>query len=144
MRRAFLFTFSVMLVAGCATTRMPQAILPVFPYGEDGVEILATRPPLPARLQPGERLEFDLAYQLSTADGALLYVQPHTGGRQSRNYIGHAPIECKPGYHTAEAWISFRGPARVDEVRIMVIGAEQRVPLAVVTNAVDAAWESTD
>lgn len=131
----------VLLVMGCATTPVPRVELPAFPPDEDAVAIVAVRPLPPAALQPGDRLEFDLVYQLSSAERATLYVRPYTDGRQSRNYMGHAPIECQPGLAKVHAWISFRGPAAIDEVRVMLIGTERRELLAVVTNRIDAVWE---
>ncbi len=140
MRHMVLGLLVVKLAAGCATP--PSRVeLPVFPPGEDGVAIVAVRPTPPARLQPGDRMEFDLVYQLSSTERATLYVRPYTDGRQSRNYIGHAPIECETGYRKVDAWISFRSSAAIDEIRVMLIGAERRELLAVATNQVEAVWE---
>ena len=97
---------------------------------EDKVRILSFDPPLPAVLQPGERLTVRVSYTLKSANHATIFVRPFTNGERTPGYGAHGSGRHPKGTRVVEGWFTFRNPAVIDQVRVSLNPTgENAVPL---------------
>ena len=115
------------------------------PFGsrakQDLLEVASIVPQSPAVLSLGQRLVVKIRYHLSSADQVNIWARPYTAGRRTSGYKAHPSPRYDPGSGVLEGWFSFDNPAKVDEVRVSMVSASSRQPIATATLKVDIEWK---
>jgi len=132
------------LIVGTPKYNASQALLPDGAVGYNKLlEIIETKPALPAELNVGERFTIKFHYDLGPADQVHIWARPYTNGKSTGGSGAHpSPVYRKDVRKTGEAegWFRFKAPTVVDEVRIQMKDAESKKTIYTLSEKIDAKW----
>jgi hypothetical protein len=88
---------------------------------KDELTVASSEPVLPATMDLGEKLNFEIVYDLKSVDRAAIWVRPFVNGQRAGGYHAHHLIAVEkdadnPGVVTG--WFFFNKPAQIDEIRV--------------------------
>lgn len=110
-------------------------------FQEDSLEVVSTIPQTPTVLSLGERLRVKVRYHLASADQARIWARPYTGGKRTSSYRAHPSPLYDAGSGEMEGWFYFDRQTKVDEVRVKMVSADSKEPIATASLVVDAEWK---
>ena len=104
--------------------------------------VVSSTPELPAKLKVGERLVFDVFYDLPKEfEHAGIRARPYTNGKRTPGYKAHKAIRVSKNEPSGivKCWFSFEKPTTVNEVRFHMVDLSGNI---IHTGAmpVDAEW----
>ena len=108
----------------------------------DRLEIISIKPEIPNVLQLEKRLNIRFTYDLVSADNCKIWVRPMLGSKRTPGYIAHGSPTYNKGRGKSEGWFTFRAPARIDQVQIvMVTDRNSPEPALELLAKADVRWE---
>jgi len=151
VRFLMIITSSIFLVAnGCNSE---QAVnIPAFPDSptvirndapQDELVAVSSEPPLPATLVVGDKLNFNIVYELKSLNRAAIWVRPFVNGRKAVGYNAHHIVGVtkeseNPGVVTG--WFLFNQPAQVNEIRVYMRDLETGRVVKEISYQINATW----
>ena len=106
----------------------------------DALVIVSFDPPLPARLNLGDKLMITIDYSIASVDTAQIWARPYTKGNLSPNYFAHPSPAYTKGKGRIVGWFGFDNPAIVDAVLVKMVADGENI-LALI-KPIDAEWEN--
>ena len=136
------------LISGAPKYSAPQAPLPDSAVGNYKLlEIIETKPALPAKLIVGERFTVKFHYDLGPFEQVQIWARPYTSGKRTGGYRAHGSSVYRKEVQKsgqAEGWFYFKAPTAVDEVRIEMVDAQSRKTVYTLSEKIDAKWVERD
>ncbi len=105
----------------------------------DALVVVSFDPPLPARLNVGEKLMITIDYSIASVDTAQIWARPYTKGKLTPKYFAHPSPAYAKGKGRLVGWFGFDNPAIVDAVLVKMVADGENI-LAVI-KPIDAEWE---
>jgi len=135
-------------ILGTPKYNPPQAPLPDGASGnQELLEIIETKPALPAKLNIGERLTIKFHYDLGPFEQVQIWARPYRNGRRVGGYGAHgSSVYRKEVQKTGEAegWFYHKAPTVVDEVRINMVDPASKNTVYTLSQKIDAEWVEKD
>jgi len=107
----------------------------------DLLEIVSPTPQTPTVLSLGERFTVKVRYHLASVNQARIWARPYTGGKYTSGYRAHPSPMYDAGTGEMEGWFFFDEPTKVDEVRVQMVPADSREPIAAASLKISAEWK---
>ncbi len=107
----------------------------------NALAITAIEPASPAHLKFGERMLVHIHYSVTNADPVIILARPYTHGEKTDGYNAHPSYRYPAGSGDIVGWFYFDTPARVQEVRVDMLTARTRQPVASISQAINASWQ---
>ena len=108
---------------------------------QDSLEVVSIIPRCPAVLPLGQALVVRIRYHLTSANQARIWARPYTKGLRTSAYRAHPSPFYPAGRRMVEGWFCFDQPTKVDEVRVEMVPADSREPIATASLKLDAEWK---
>jgi len=110
---------------------------------EDELIVASSEPALPATLDLGQKLNFEIVYDLKYVDRAAIWVRPFVNGQRAGGYSAHHLIIVEkntenPGVVTG--WFFFNKPAQIDEIRVYMRDMKTGETVKEISYQINATW----
>jgi hypothetical protein len=135
------FTFKS-LAAQSIDARSENVLAAVSNAAGDRLQIIGITPEAPARLPLQGHLSIKIAYELASAPGARIFVEPVIEEQFLRDSFNGGSMTYERGSGVRTAYLGFFNEARLNQVEVTMVD-EKRKELLRLTFNVDATWEGT-
>jgi hypothetical protein len=105
--------------------------------------IVSSELALPATLTVGQKLTFDIVYQLKSVRNAAIWVRPFVNGQRAPAYRAHHLVPVtkdteNPG--VIAGWFYFDKPMQINEVRLYMQDLDTGATVKELSYPISAAW----
>jgi hypothetical protein len=109
----------------------------------DELAIVSAEPALAATLSVGQKLTFDIVYDLKSVNRAAIWVRPFVNGQRAPAYRAHHLVLVtkdteNPGVVTG--WFYFDKPMQINEVRLYMQNLDTGATVKELSYPISAAW----
>ena len=107
----------------------------------DRLKITEFSPDLPASIAFGERLIVTVEYDINSVQKAQIFVRPLRNGRGISGCRSHGCRPIDKGKGVMNGFFTFDEPATVDEVRVVMVDAEDQSQICTsISKEISARW----
>jgi hypothetical protein len=143
-------TLFLIIIFGCNTENVPdeisfldsrKAIQDNNP--EDELMVASSEPVLPATLEFGQKLNFEIVYELKSIEKTAIWVRPFVNGHRAGGYSAHHLIIVEKGAENPSVvtgWFFFNKPTQIDEIRVLMKDANTGKIVKEISYPITAAW----
>jgi hypothetical protein len=143
-------TLFLIIIVGCNTENASKELLFLETRRviedespEDELAVVSSESALPATLALGQKLNFEIIYDLKSVDRAAIWVRPFVNGHRAGGYNAHHLIIVEkdaenPG--VVNGWFYFNKPAQIDEIRLYMRDMVTSDTVKEISYQINATW----